>query len=43
MKPLGIIVLAYIAGLFIFFARDYFIKKDEQDRQENNNKDKTEG
>ena len=42
MKPLGLLLIAYIAGLIYFFARDYF-NRDNQQEIQNNNEEKAEG
>ena len=44
MKPLGVILLAYIAGLIIYFIMDYYKKENDSKAKEmNNNEEKTEG
>ena len=39
MKPLGILLIAYIAGLVYFFVSDYF-KKEAKRKEEMNNNEK---
>ena len=37
MKPLGILLIAYIAGLIAFFIKDFLKKEEEHKAKENNN------